>query len=64
MGKPTFTDDDAAVLAARKVLKERFHPRLDIIDGAASILHPIIDGFNTAKMYVGKFLKDYKPMDW
>ncbi len=58
------TDEDPAELAAKKVLEERFHPPLDIVDGAARIVDPIISGINTGEHVWGQFLKDYKPADW
>jgi NAD(P)-dependent dehydrogenase (short-subunit alcohol dehydrogenase family) len=58
------TDEDPAALAARKVVEERFHPPLDIVDGAARIVDPIIHGIKTGEHVWGQFLKDYKPTDW
>lgn len=58
------TDEDPADLAAKKVLEERFHPPLDIVDGAARIVDPIISGINSGEHVWGQFLKDYKPTDW
>lgn len=58
------TDEDPAELAKKKEELHDFQPPLDIVDGAARVMDPLIDGINTGKHWSGKFLKDYRPIDW
>ncbi|PTL98968.1 MAG: oxidoreductase [Bacteroidetes bacterium] len=58
------TDEDPAELAKKKQELHDFQPPLDIVDGAARVMDPLFDGINTGKHWCGKFLKDYKPIDW
>jgi NAD(P)-dependent dehydrogenase (short-subunit alcohol dehydrogenase family) len=58
------SDEDPVHLAARKTAEHRFHPPLDIVDGAARIVDPIISGFSSGEHLYGQFLKDFRPTDW
>ena len=58
------TDEDPAQLSRRKQDLHDFQPPLDIVDGAARVCDPFVDGINSGKHWCGKFLKDYFPIDW
>ncbi len=58
------TDEDPIELAKQKEELHDFQPPLDIVDGAARVLDPLIDGINSGKHWSGQFLKDYKPISW
>jgi len=58
------SDEDPVEIAEAKTAEHRFHPPLDIVDGAARIVDPLIDGLNTGEHVWGQFLKDYAPTDW
>jgi NAD(P)-dependent dehydrogenase (short-subunit alcohol dehydrogenase family) len=58
------SDEDPAALAARKLEMHHFHPPLDIVDGAARIVDPFVDGIHSGRHTWGVFIKDYRPAPW
>ena len=58
------TDEDPIELSQFKQNVHDFQPPLDVVDGAARVCDPFFDGILTGKHWVGKFLKDYFPIDW
>ena len=58
------TDEDPIQLSTHKQEVHDFQPPLDIVDGAARVCDPFIDGINSGKHWCGQFLKDYMPIDW
>ena len=58
------TDEDPVQLSSFKQKAHDFQPPLDIVDGAARVCDPFFEGINTGKHQFGKFLKDYRPIDW
>ena len=58
------TDEDPIELAKFKEDVHDFQPPLDIVDGAARVCDPFIDGINSGKHWCGQFLKDYFPISW
>jgi NAD(P)-dependent dehydrogenase (short-subunit alcohol dehydrogenase family) len=58
------TDEDPIELSKHKQKVHDFQPPLDIVDGAARVCDPFIDGINTGKHWSGQFLKDYFPISW
>ncbi|AKQ68879.1 L-fuco-beta-pyranose dehydrogenase [Myxococcus hansupus] len=58
------TDEDPAQHAERKVQELDFQPPLDIVDGAARVVDPIIASENAGEFVWGNFFKDYKHTNW
>src|SRR3546814_6092137 len=55
------TDEDPAEIAARQVIEESFHPPLDLVDGAARIVDPLINRFHSGEHEWGTCLRGYAP---
>ncbi|WP_223637660.1 SDR family NAD(P)-dependent oxidoreductase [Corallococcus sp. EGB] len=58
------TDEDPARFAERKTQELDFQPPLDIVDGAARVVDPVMTAVNTGECVWGNFFKDYRPTDW
>ncbi|MEZ6043026.1 MAG: SDR family oxidoreductase [Planctomycetaceae bacterium] len=59
------TDEKPTPLADQVRDKHGFYPPLDVIDGAARIYAPIVQGYSEPdEPYCGCFLKDYQPHPW
>ncbi len=57
------TDENAEPVRAR-LQRAGFQPPLDVVDGAARIYHPIVQGVAHQEYLFGVFLKDYKLCAW
>jgi NAD(P)-dependent dehydrogenase (short-subunit alcohol dehydrogenase family) len=58
------TDEDPAVFAERKQQDLDFQPPLDIVDGAARVVDPVISSENSGQFVWGNFFKDYHHTAW
>ena len=58
------TDEDPAMHAERKQQELDFQPPLDIVDGAARVVDPVISSENTGQYAWGNFFKDYRHTAW
>ena len=46
-----------------RLAEEGFHAPLDLVDGAARVYDPVVQGEAGVDLY-GVFLKDYRPANW
>jgi hypothetical protein len=58
------TDENPLVHARRKRDELGFQPPLDVVDGAARVLDPLLSGLRTGRHPHGRFFKDYTPSSW
>lgn len=58
------TDEDPAVFAERKLQDLDFQPPLDIVDGAARVVDPVMSSENSGQYVWGNFFKDYRHTAW
>ena len=57
------TDEDPLHIAEQKTVEHRFQPPLDIVDGAARIVDPIIDGDEHRRAHLGQVPQGLQPTD-
>ncbi|MBN9643484.1 SDR family NAD(P)-dependent oxidoreductase [Corynebacterium mendelii] len=55
--------DERPHTTKKRLAEEGFHAPLDLVDGAARVYDPIVQGENGVDLY-GCFLKDYQPSSW
>lgn len=55
--------DERPHTAKERLAREGFHAPLDLVDGAARVYDPIVQGEHGVDLY-GCFLKDFKPSQW
>jgi len=58
------TDEDPVHHVVRKQEVHRFHPPLDIVDGAARVVDPIFQSLGEPAPAFGLFFKDYRVVPW
>jgi NAD(P)-dependent dehydrogenase (short-subunit alcohol dehydrogenase family) len=58
------TDEDPAMHAERKQQELDFQPPLDIVDGAARVVDPVMSSENSGEYVWGNFFKDYQHTKW
>lgn len=58
------TDEDPALFSERKVKDLDFQPPLDIVDGAARVVDPVMTSENSGHFSWGNFFKDYRHTSW
>ena len=58
------TDEDPLHHVVRKQEEHRFHPPLDVVDGAARVVDPIFASLTVPSPPFGRFYKDYREVEW
>ena len=58
------TDEDPVQHVVRKQEVHRFHPPLDVVDGAARVLDPVFSSLGSKTPAFGLFFKDYRVIAW